>query len=79
MPEPLLRCGKVLKRIGGKFESFVFNLHKNKCLSIDVISEGDDVTIGRPNWKNRLPARKKIQLVNIIIQLSGLFAVVSWW
>lgn len=67
MPKPLLRCGKVLKRIGGKFESFVFNLYKNKCLSIDVISEGDDVTIARPNWKKSLPALKKIQLVNIII------------
>ena len=31
------------------------NLYKNKCLSVDVVSEGDDVTVGRHNWKNRLP------------------------
>lgn len=33
MPKLLLQCGKVLKRIGGKDESFVFNKFLLKSLS----------------------------------------------
>ena len=34
---------------------YLINLYKNKCLSVDVVSEDDYVTVDRPNWKNMLP------------------------
>ena len=34
---------------------YLINLYKNKCLSVDVVSEDDYVTVDRPNWKNTLP------------------------
>ena len=34
---------------------YLINLYKNECLSVDVVSEDDYVTVDRPNWKNTLP------------------------
>ena len=48
--------GRLLKELVKSLRVlYLINLYKNKCLSVDVVSEGDDVTVGRHNWKNRLP------------------------
>ena len=34
---------------------YLINLYKNKCLSVDAVSEDDYATVGRPHWKSTSP------------------------
>lgn len=49
--------GKFFKKLVESFRAlYLINFYKNNHLSIDVVPGGDTVSIGRPNWKDRVPA-----------------------